>query len=81
MDGCGHVQAGHGTVRVDRQLPRGSKRGDAQRLGDAAGLRQVGLQDGDGAILDHAVEFEAGVVVLAGRERCEAEALDRKSVV
>ena len=49
-------------------------RGDAQRLGDAAGLREIRLQDGDRAVLDHAVELEARVMVLARGERHAAEA-------
>ena len=69
MDAGGVVEAGHRAVRMDGQLPRRGERGDAQRLGDAAGLGEVRLQDGDRAVLQHPVEFEASVVVLAGGER------------
>ena len=48
-----------------RQLVGRGHRRDAQRLGDAAGLGEVGLQDGDRAVLDHAVELEARVMVFA----------------
>src|SRR5213082_3148198 len=45
-----------------------------RRLRSNRRFREVRLQDGDGAVLDHAVELEAGVVVLARRKRYQAEA-------
>ena len=59
---------------MDRQLPRRGQGGDAQRFGDAATLGEVRLQNRDRAVLDHPVELEARVVVLAGGERRAAEA-------
>ena len=60
-------------MRIERQLPGRSHRRNSHSFGDAAGLRQVRLHETDGAILDQAGELEAGVVVLAGRERRRAE--------
>jgi len=70
-----HVQAGHAEcVRIDRQLVGGGHPAMRKQLGDAAGLGDVGLQDRDRAILDHAAEFEAGEMIFARRERDLPEA-------
>src|SRR4029077_19448880 len=75
MDRDGVVEAGHRAVRVDRQLPHRGGGRDALPLGYAAALGEIGLQDGDVAVLDHAMELEAGVVVLAGGQRRAAKTL------
>src|SRR5712692_646186 len=65
MDARGHVEAGHRGMWVDGQLPRGGEGRDAQPFRDAPRLGEIGLQDGDHAVLDDAGELEARVVVLA----------------
>ena len=72
----GHVEAGQRGVRIDLEFPCGGERGDAQGLGQSAGLGHVWLDDGDGTILDQPVELEPGVVVLAGGKRGAPEAAD-----
>src|SRR3954463_11933564 len=63
MNGSGHVESGHGGVRMDRQFPARCQCGNAQRFGDAAGFGKIGLQDRDGTILDDPVELETRVMV------------------
>ena len=60
------VEAGHRAVRMDGQLPGGGERRNAQRIGNAARLGQIRLQDRNGAVLQHPIEFEARVMVFAG---------------
>src|SRR5258706_589225 len=56
-------------VRRNRDLVRGRMAADSHCLGKTVGAANVGHEIARGAALDELPEFEAGVVVLAGRDR------------